>query len=369
MLWNGKIPRLCLRFRYFHLSASSFLFIYASLFCFLFRIHSIAFVKLHMAFILPCDFPNCSAQTPPWTWSSQNVLQTPIFGPLNGLFQIKARYGSNAWREWSSFFLRQLCDAIRRGDRLGQLCLKFLLDSGYGYFLLHKGIATAYDYLRDLQSTHEHRVETEFKKQFPFWHHPFEAGSWTNHHGLRNCTEDVRDYLIDKWMIDVGAEFGDSLMMLRNYSRKGVVSYEINEVAAKGAEKCAKQLGEEKHIIVHCGLAERTRSLGGSRVVAFDDEVERLKLEKVGFMKVDIEGDELGVLKGSIKTLRTQHPILSISVYHNIEMMDLPKWIEDEVGGYDLHWENLGISMSNVYELTMMAYPKNLQFLPKEKDG
>jgi FkbM family methyltransferase len=68
------------------------------------------------------------------------------------------------------------------------------------------------------------------------------------------------------------------------------------------------------------------------RVVSLDEEVARMDIS-VGFVKIDIEEDELGVLKGAKQTLKEQHPILSISVYHNIEVIDLPKWIDEEIGG------------------------------------
>lgn len=40
---------------------------------------------------------------------------------------------------------------------------------------------------------------------------------------------------------------------------------------------------------------------------------------KVGLIKVDIEGFEQNFLKGAKKTIKSQRPILFISIYHNYD--------------------------------------------------
>ena len=51
-------------------------------------------------------------------------------------------------------------------------------------------------------------------------------------------------------------------------------------------------------------------------VITLDDYVRENNLE-VGLIKVDIEGGEQLLLKGAVETIRTQHPILLISIYHS----------------------------------------------------
>ena len=41
-----------------------------------------------------------------------------------------------------------------------------------------------------------------------------------------------------------------------------------------------------------------------------------LQKKQVGFIKMDVEGHEINVLKGSEKIIRNQHPILAVSIYH-----------------------------------------------------
>jgi hypothetical protein len=90
-------------------------------------------------------------------------------------------------------------------------------------------------------------------------------------------------------------------------------------------------------------------------VATIDDEVEKYNLS-IGFMKIDIEGYELEVLKGAINTLKSQHPILSLSSYHNIELLDIPIFL-DEIGGYRIEFENQGYDVWNMYEQVILAYP------------
>jgi FkbM family methyltransferase len=57
---------------------------------------------------------------------------------------------------------------------------------------------------------------------------------------------------------------------------------------------------------------------GETTTLSVDDFVERHKIEKVNFIKTDIEGAEPEVLKGAINTLKKFTPTLAISIYHNM---------------------------------------------------
>jgi hypothetical protein len=43
--------------------------------------------------------------------------------------------------------------------------------------------------------------------------------------------------------------------------------------------------------------------------------------------------------------------------------MDIANWLESFVGGYELHWENLGTWSGNFYELGLMAFPVGLPYM------
>ncbi|MFC0211099.1 FkbM family methyltransferase, partial [Paenibacillus chartarius] len=57
---------------------------------------------------------------------------------------------------------------------------------------------------------------------------------------------------------------------------------------------------------------------GKSQTLSIDDLVQRYKINKVDFIKMDIEGAELSALKGAKQTIEEFKPKLAISIYHSI---------------------------------------------------
>lgn len=63
--------------------------------------------------------------------------------------------------------------------------------------------------------------------------------------------------------------------------------------------------------------------------VSIDDFVREKKLPRVDFIKMDIEGAELGALKGAEETLRTFRPKLGISLYHKeSDFVEIPSYLD-----------------------------------------
>jgi hypothetical protein len=55
----------------------------------------------------------------------------------------------------------------------------------------------------------------------------------------------------------------------------------------------------------------------------------------VGLIKVDIEGHEMNFLRGALKTVKTQKPILLLSIYHNYDdFFQIKPFIEELNLGY-----------------------------------
>ncbi|MBW8446593.1 MAG: FkbM family methyltransferase [Arenimonas sp.] len=53
------------------------------------------------------------------------------------------------------------------------------------------------------------------------------------------------------------------------------------------------------------------------------------------FVKLHLEGGELGALKGGIATLRKYRPIIAATVYHDADgLLATPAWLMDNLGGY-----------------------------------
>lgn len=61
------------------------------------------------------------------------------------------------------------------------------------------------------------------------------------------------------------------------------------------------------------------------KTLTVDDMVEQQKLEKVDFIKLDVEGAELETMRGAVRTLKAFRPKLALSAYHKIA--DIPELI------------------------------------------
>ncbi len=55
------------------------------------------------------------------------------------------------------------------------------------------------------------------------------------------------------------------------------------------------------------------------RIETMDDMVARLEIDKVDFIKIDVEGSELKVLQGATNTLRNNRLHLAIAAYHDLD--------------------------------------------------
>lgn len=78
--------------------------------------------------------------------------------------------------------------------------------------------------------------------------------------------------------------------------------------------------------------------------VSIDDFVREKKLPRVDFIKMDIEGAELGALKGAEETLRTFRPKLGISVYHKeSDFIEIPTYLDKLGLGYKFFLDHFTI--------------------------
>lgn len=71
-----------------------------------------------------------------------------------------------------------------------------------------------------------------------------------------------------------------------------------------------------------------------TQITTLDKFVEENNLQ-VGLIKVDIEGFEQEFLKGAMNTIKTQKPVLLLSIYHNLsDYLNIKPIIEDLSLGY-----------------------------------
>ena len=71
------------------------------------------------------------------------------------------------------------------------------------------------------------------------------------------------------------------------------------------------------------------------RVERIDDVVDRLGLDRVDVIKLDVEGFEGPALDGASRTIRRHRPMLQVSIYHRTDdLFSLPLRLMDELDDY-----------------------------------
>jgi FkbM family methyltransferase len=86
---------------------------------------------------------------------------------------------------------------------------------------------------------------------------------------------------------------------------------------------------------------------GTTTTISIDDFVTSKNIEKVDFIKMDIEGAEPLALEGAMETIKKFRPKLAIAIYHSMnDFVNIPNWILDlgldyqiYIGHYTIHAE------------------------------
>ncbi|MGE5467875.1 MAG: FkbM family methyltransferase [Ignavibacteria bacterium] len=170
------------------------------------------------------------------------------------------------------------------------------------------------------------------------------------------------------WIIDGGACFGDTAAFFAtSVGRDGrVFAFEPLPVHAEVIELNARQNGLQQRLqIVPAGLGDASNTvtdIGGGLarvtspgfsmagredqvpIVSIDDFVAKEKLERLDFIKLDIEGFELKALKGAADSIARFRPKLAISLYHKPEdFFEIPIFLKTNFPFYRLHLEHYTI--------------------------
>jgi FkbM family methyltransferase len=173
-------------------------------------------------------------------------------------------------------------------------------------------------------------------------------------------------------VIDAGACFGDTaLAFAASAGDQGkVYAFEIDPSNLRVARHNLALNSELSDRIslqeAALGDAEVQRFLHGSgpaaqvldrpggvavKMTTLDSFVERARIERVDFIKMDIEGGEFGALKGAASTLAKFRPRLAISLYHRPDdLLRIPLWLDSLGLGYEFYLDHYTIH----YEETVL---------------
>ena len=115
----------------------------------------------------------------------------------------------------------------------------------------------------------------------------------------------------------------------------------------KVVQKALWNKSGEKLVFQEMGPGSRTSSDGTGVEVetqSLDDFVSANSVERVDFLKMDIEGAEPKALTGAEGTIRKYRPQLAISVYHDVRhFASIPRWIAGLDLGYRLYLDHFTI--------------------------
>lgn len=167
-------------------------------------------------------------------------------------------------------------------------------------------------------------------------------------------------------VIDAGACWGDTALNFASevgehgkvYSFEFIPSnvnimkknFSLNSELQKRIEIVEHPVWSESHVKMYCndfGPASTIQSAYSEQhnievsTITIDDLVKRKNIQKVDFIKMDIEGAEPFALKGAIESIKKFKPKLAISVYHSLtDFFEIPKII-DELGlGYKFYLDH-----------------------------
>lgn len=186
--------------------------------------------------------------------------------------------------------------------------------------------------------------------------------------------KEVMEHLLpDSVFVDLGAFTGEfpASLMKNNILFKKCFCFEMEEANMEIAIANMKKLHiEEKVEIIPEGVSEEDgylyfeRKGANSKIVDYETEnkVRITTLDiyfsdiKIDFIKMDIEGAELGALKGGINIIKRDRPILAISVYHSLEdRVNIMRYLYEQLTNYDFYLRQHSIWEA---ETVLYAIPK-----------
>ncbi len=200
------------------------------------------------------------------------------------------------------------------------------------------------------------------------------------HHGLRFANAKIHDYVRNRDILDCGSYIGDSLIVLQNYTNQTVYCYDFCKPNIEKFNKIIKlNKVNDSYKMIESALGEKVETISiasekntnaGARlkigedelvkVTTIDEEVKKHNMH-VGFIKMDVEGHALDVIKGAVNTIKKQRPVLSIAIYHNpSELFDVKPFLEQHVENYVFEFELERFTTGDFPDAVLFCYPKEL---------
>jgi FkbM family methyltransferase len=208
--------------------------------------------------------------------------------------------------------------------------------------------------------------------------------------GLSFLPQAARDLICGRAVIDGGAYWGDSALVLEKYQPSSIHCFEPMPPTLQKLAQTVLEKGLTNVVPVNMGLGDQDgqtldcfynaqfmESMGMDYVASIylhdqprlDDQFKSVKVKlttidayaqknrlDVGLIKLDVEGAELSVIRSALKIIRSLKPVLLISVYHTPQdLFEIKPLIESLGLNYRFMIRHLDVALDNEYML--IGYP------------
>ncbi len=189
-----------------------------------------------------------------------------------------------------------------------------------------------------------------------------------SYYGSRTVTPELGDYVID-----AGGAWGDTALYFANKVGKDgkVFSFEFIEENLNVFKKTLSinpelsrrimiepaPLWNKSHEMLDFSSSTTTSTVSAAdsslnsedliESVCIDEFVVQKGIDKIDFIKMDIEGAEMDALQGGINTIKTHRPKLAISIYHHhyLDLLNVTLWVKQLDLGYKFYLKH-----ANMYQ-------------------
>ena len=207
-------------------------------------------------------------------------------------------------------------------------------------------------------------------------------------HGLSLLPPAVKSYVAGKQMLDLGAFHGDSVLAMQDYDFSKIFSVEMSPSAVKAYLKVMREnkVSADRYQIINCAVSDTEKiarfedsGLVGTSLAnaeendnyvsveqtTVDSLTEKYQINDLAFVKADVEGFALEVLRGGIDSIKKQRPVLSIAIYHSPkEFFEVKPFLEDNLKDYTFMIRRLAYAKEYGAchaETVLLAYPNELR--------
>ncbi|NLJ39629.1 MAG: FkbM family methyltransferase [Candidatus Atribacteria bacterium] len=121
---------------------------------------------------------------------------------------------------------------------------------------------------------------------------------------------------------------------LEEFRKKLLAHVALNEL--KNVVVVPKALGDKNTKVTMDGIEVKKEGEGTIECTTLDTWVKEINLERLDFLKMDVEGHERKVLIGGMEVLRAFRPRMGICIYH---LFDDPEVLKSLIQAIDLDYQ------------------------------